>query len=161
MLLIGKDLVVEIDYTLTDDAGKVLDSSQGRGPLAYLHGAGNIIPGLESELEGKTVGAAFKVSIAPDKAYGARNESLINVVPKEELSEIPDLEVGIQLQAQSAQGIQVFTVTEIGDATVTLDGNHPLAGVTLHFDVEVMNVRAATEEEMSHGHVHGPGGHRH
>lgn len=160
-MLIAKDHVVEIDYTLTDDAGTVLDSSQGRGPLAYLHGAGNIIPGLESELEGKIAGASFKVSIAPAQAYGERNESLINVVPKQELAEIPDLEVGIQLQAQSPQGIQIFTVTEIGDSTVTLDGNHPLAGVTLHFAVEVINVRVATEEELSHGHVHGPGGHRH
>ncbi|MCB0367418.1 MAG: peptidylprolyl isomerase [Bdellovibrionaceae bacterium] len=160
-MTISKDHVVEIAYTLTDDNGKVLDSSQGRGPLAYLHGARNIIPGLESELEGKTIGDALKVTVAPAQAYGERNDKLINEVPRTELAQIPDLQVGIQLQAQSPQGVQIFTVTAVGDDTVTLDGNHPLAGMTLHFDVQIVHVRKATEEELAHGHVHGPGGHQH
>lgn len=100
-MTISKDHVVEIAYTLTDDAGKVLDSSQGRGPLAYIHGARNIIPGLESELEGKAVGDSLKVTVEPSQAYGERNEKLINEVPRTELAQIPDLQVGIQLQAQS------------------------------------------------------------
>ncbi len=158
---IAKDHVVEIEYTLTDDEGKVLDTSDGRDPLTYLHGGQNIIPGLEKELEGKVVGDALKVKVDPAEAYGEFNKSLINEVPKEELAQIPELKVGIQLQAQSPQGVQIFTVTAIGETCVTLDGNHPLAGMTLNFDVKVKTVRPATEEELTHGHAHGPGGHQH
>ena len=158
---IAKDHVVEIDYTLTDNDGKVLDTSDGRGPLAYLHGGQNIIPGLEKELEGKTIGDAFKVKIEPAEAYGERNDQLINEVPKEELAQIPELKVGLQLQAQSPQGVQIFTITAIADETVTLDGNHPLAGVALMFSCTVTDIRAATAEEITHGHAHGEHGHHH
>lgn len=158
---ISKDHVVEIEYTLTDSDGKVLDTSEGEAPLVYLHGHKNIIPGLENELEGKVVGDALKVTVDPANGYGEVMAELINDVPKAELTAVPDLQVGVQLQADTPQGVMIYTVVEINDDTVKLDGNHPLAGATLTFDVKVTNVRAATEEEVSHGHVHGPGGHQH
>ena len=158
---IAKNAVVEMEYTLRNAEGEVLDTSSGRGPMAYLHGFQNIIPGLEKELEGKTLGAEFRVKVEAAEAYGERDESLISEVDKAELSAIPDLEIGMQLQAQSSQGVRVLTVTNIEKDTVTLDANHPLAGVELHFEVKVTKVRKATEEELAHGHVHGPGGHHH
>ena len=158
---ISKNTVVEMEYTLKDTAGEVLDTSNGKGPLAYLHGFKNIIPGLEKELEGKKSGDELSVKISPEQAYGQRDENLISEVSKNELSAIPDLEVGMQLQAQSSQGARILTVTQIEGETVTLDANHPLAGMELHFEVKVTKVRSATEEELAHGHVHGPGGHQH
>ncbi len=158
---ISKDHVVEIDYTLTNDAGETLDSSQGGQPLVYLHGHQNIIPGLEKELEGKTLDDEIKTSVDPKEGYGVKSDELVTTVPKAELSSIPNLEVGMQLQAETDQGHQSFTIVKIEEENVVLDGNHPLAGQTLHFDVKVKSVRKATEEELSHGHVHGPGGHQH
>jgi len=160
-MVIAKNTVVEMEYTLRDDAGEVLDTSDGRGPLAYLHGFKNIIPGLEKELEGKKLGDQLRVKVPAKEAYGERDASLVSEVDKSELASIPDLEVGMQLQAQSSQGVSVLTVTEIAGQTVTLDANHPLAGLTLHFEVKVTAVRKATSEEIAHGHVHGPGGHHH
>jgi len=158
---IAKDCVVEIDYTLTDSKGTVLDTSEGKAPLAYLHGSKNIIPGLEKELEGKVVGDTFKVQVTPAEAYGERSDQMISEVPKAELAHLQDLQVGSQLQAQAPNGVQIFTVTAVDGDKVTLDGNHPLAGETLHFDVTVKNVRAATEDEKAHGHSHDPDGHHH
>lgn len=160
-MTIAKDSVVEINYTLTNGAGEVLDSSKGNSPLAYLHGHQNIVVGLEKELEGKKQGDAFKASVSPEEGYGQRVETLVSEVPRAEFESIPDLKEGMQLQAQTDQGFQIFTVTKLEGETVTVDGNHPLAGETLNFEVEVVSVRAATEEEISHGHVHGPGGHTH
>lgn len=150
-----------MEYTLRDTKGEIIDSSSGRAPLTYLHGFKNIIPGLEKELEGKKIGDELRVKVEADEAYGQRDESLISEVPRAELQSIPDLEVGMQLQAQSSQGVRVLTVTGIAEGTVTLDANHPLAGIDLHFEVKVLKIREATEEELSHGHVHGPGGHHH
>ena len=158
---ISKNKVVTMEYTLTGDGGEVLDSSDGGEPLAYLHGVGGIIPGLEEALEGKAAGDALNVTIAPDKGYGNRDEQLINSVPKSEFAGIDDLQEGMPLQAQTEQGVQVFWVTKIEADSVTVDGNHPLAGMTLNFDVKVVEVRDATQEELTHGHVHGPGGHEH
>lgn len=158
---IAKDLVASIEYTLTDDAGNVIDSSVGGEPLAYLHGAGNIIPGLENALEGKKAGESLKVSIAPQDGYGEKNDGLIQVVPKEMFQGVETVEVGMQFHAQTEYGMQVITVAAVEGNNITVDGNHPLAGQNLNFDVKVIDVRAASQEELDHGHVHGAGGHHH
>jgi FKBP-type peptidyl-prolyl cis-trans isomerase SlyD len=137
---VSEKKVVAIDYTLKDDQGQVLDSSEGRDPLLYLHGASNIIPGLEAALAGKTQGDALSVRIAPEEAYGTRDDEKVQTVPRAMFGE---------------------AAVEVDDETVTVDGNHPLAGAHLNFDVEVVEVRDATDEEIAHGHVHGPGGHHH
>jgi FKBP-type peptidyl-prolyl cis-trans isomerase SlyD len=156
---IKKDSVVSIDYILTDDQGNVLDSSKDREPLAYLHGYGGIIPGLESQLDGRQTGDQLQVSVAPEDGYGQRNESLCQEVPRSQFDGIDDLDVGMRFRVDSNAGPMVITVTEINDDSVTVDGNHPLAGVPLNFDVTVRDVRDATAEELEHGHVHPPGGH--
>lgn len=158
---ISKNKVVTIDYTLTNNEGKVLDSSQGQDPLAYIHGIGNIIPGLEEALEGKQAGDALTVTVEPEKGYGLRNEELTQTVSRELFQGVEELSVGMQFQADGGHGPQVVTITSIEGDDVTIDGNHPLAGATLNFDVSVVGVRDAEEEELSHGHVHGPGGHNH
>lgn len=158
---IADNTVVTIDYTLTDTDGAVLDTSEGRQPLSYIHGVGNLIPGLENALAGKGAGDALQVTVPPDQAYGARNEDLLKVVEKSQFSGVDDLQVGMQFRVQSQAGQQIVTVTEIDGDNVTVDGNHPLAGATLNFDVTVVEVREATSEELEHGHVHGPGGHEH
>jgi FKBP-type peptidyl-prolyl cis-trans isomerase SlyD len=158
---IAKDLVASIEYTLTDDAGNVIDSSVGGEPLAYLHGAGNIIPGLENALEGKKAGDSLKVTIAPEDGYGEKSEGLIQVVPKDMFQGVETVEVGMQFHAQTDHGMQVITVAAVDGNNVTVDGNHPLAGQTLNFDVKIIEVRAASPEELDHGHVHGAGGHHH
>lgn len=154
---IAKNAVVAIDYTLTDGEGQVLDTSQGRGPLAYLHGAGNIIPGLEKALEGKAEGEKVNVSVPPEEGYGQRDESLIQAVPKKMFAETAEPEPGMQFQAQGPDGARVLTILKVEDDQVTVDANHPLAGQELNFDVAVVNVREASEEELEHGHVHEPG----
>ncbi|OQW46430.1 MAG: peptidylprolyl isomerase [Proteobacteria bacterium SG_bin7] len=160
-MTIENDHVVTIEYTVTGSDGNVIDTSAGRAPLAYLHGKRNIVSGLEKALSGKRTGDEFKVIVTPAEGYGERNEGLISIVPVADLAEIPDLEVGIQLQAQTPQGFRVLTVKAIENGEVTLDGNHPLAGETLNFAVKVVSIRLATKEELQHGHVHGPGGHQH
>jgi FKBP-type peptidyl-prolyl cis-trans isomerase SlyD len=156
-----QDKVVTIHYTLTDKDGEVLDSSVGEEPLSYLHGRGNIIIGLEKALDGKKAGEKLQVTVAPEEAYGEKNESLVMQVPRAAFKDIEDLQPGMRFQIQGNEGVQVVTVTDIAETEVTVDGNHPLAGEELTFDVEVTDVREATEEELSHGHVHGPGGHHH
>ena len=158
---ITKDAVALIHYTLTDDEGKTIDTSAGSEPLAYIHGNGNLIAGLERELEGKGEGDKVDVKIAPADGYGEFDKDLIQRVPRRALKGIGDLHVGMQLHAQSERGTRAVTVTHLAGDMVTLDGNHPLAGKNLNFKVEVVGVRAATEEELAHGHVHGPGGHHH
>jgi len=160
-MAIQKDKVVSIDYTLTGDNGQVLDSSNGREPLAYLHGAGNIIPGLESALEGKDEGDELNVQIPPDQAYGQRDERMVQPVPRTAFQGVADIQPGMQFQAQTNAGPRLITVVGVEGDQVTIDANHPLAGATLKFDVKIVNVRDATSEEMSHGHVHGAGGHQH
>jgi FKBP-type peptidyl-prolyl cis-trans isomerase SlyD len=157
---IQQDSVVSIRYTLKDDAGAVLDSS-GDEAMSYLHGHGNLIPGLERELTGKVTGDRLSLAIAPGDAYGEHNGDLVQQVPRSALSGIEDLQPGMRLRAESSSGIRAVTVTQVAGDTVTLDANHPLAGMTLHFEVEVTAVRDASPEELSHGHVHGPDGHHH
>ena len=162
---ITKNAVGVLEYELTDDEGEVLDTSAGRAPLAYVHGTGSLIPGLENELEGKSAGAAFKVKVPAEEAYGPRIEELVQSVSRSHMPADVELQVGMQFEARGPQGSQVVTVVKIDGDDVTLDGNHPLAGVTLNFDVKVVEVREATAEELEHGHVHGEGagcgGHEH
>ena len=157
---IADQTVVSLQYVLKNDSGEVLDQCDREEPLCYLHGSGNLIPGVEESLAGNTTGASMQVVITPDKGYGDRDDQLVLDVPRSELPE-GDLEVGMQFQVEHEGGKGVVTVTDIKVDEVTLDGNHPLAGETLHFDLEVLDVRAATPEELEHGHVHGAGGHSH
>ncbi|MCX7041157.1 MAG: peptidylprolyl isomerase [Gammaproteobacteria bacterium] len=158
---IGERTVATFHYTLTDAAGKVIDSSDGRAPLSYLHGAGNIVPGLEKEMSGKQQGDVFNVVVAPEEGYGMPNPMMIQVVPREAFQGVDTLEVGMEFQAQTPQGPMSVAIAKIDGDEVTVDGNHPLAGQTLHFAIEVTEVRDASLEELTHGHVHGPGGHHH
>jgi FKBP-type peptidyl-prolyl cis-trans isomerase SlyD len=160
-MLIAHDKVVLIHYTLTNDAGKVIDSSSGGEPLAYLHGQGNIISGLEKALDGRQAGDKLNVRVEPADGYGVRDDELVQQVPRRQFGGA-NLKPGMQFHAQSSQGhARVVTVTRVVGDMVTVDGNHPLAGEVLNFDVEVAEVREATQEELEHGHVHGPGGHHH
>jgi FKBP-type peptidyl-prolyl cis-trans isomerase SlyD len=158
---VAKDKVVTIDYTLTGPQGNVLDSSQGRGPLAYLHGAGNIIPGLEQALEGKNEGEKLSVNVPPDQGYGSRDERMVQSVPRERFRGVENIQPGMQFQANTPAGSRVVTVVAVDPQNVRVDANHPLAGVPLKFDVTVVGVRDASAEELSHRHVHGAGGHQH
>ena len=158
---IVKHKVVTIDYTLTDEEGKVLDTSKDGEPLSYIQGIGNLIPGLETALEGKQAGDALNVSVPPEQGYGERDDKLLVSVPRERFDEAGNVEVGMRFQAPTESGMRVVTVVGIEEENVTVDANHPLAGETLNFDVKVVEVRDATEEEIGHGHVHGAGGHEH
>jgi FKBP-type peptidyl-prolyl cis-trans isomerase SlyD len=149
---------VTFHYSLRDDEGTVLDSSDGREPLTYLHGEGNIVPGLEKALVGKQAGDEVKVTVTPEEGYGVRDESNIRNVPRRRLPE-GKIEPGMRLRLQTNEGEMPALVTAVRGDYVTIDANHPLAGMTLHFEVKVVEVRDATEEELAHGHVHGPGGH--
>jgi|SRR5690625_952483 len=153
---VAKDKVVSIDYTLTDNEGSVLDTSEGRAPLAYLHGAGNIIPGLEKALEGRQAGEQLTVHVSAAEAYGERDDALTQVVPMDMFQGIDQIKPGMRFQAQTSAGMQVVTVAKVEGDQVTIDGNHPLAGKPLNFAVNVVDVRDATADELAHGHVHGP-----
>jgi len=158
---ITADRVVTIHYTLKNDGGEVLDSSSGGDPLAYIQGHGNLVAGLEKALEGKPAGASLAVVVDPADGYGVRDEALIQRVPKRSLQGAGEIKKGMQFQARTEDGMRLFTVTGLVGDMVTLDGNHPLADQTLHFDIQVVDVREATSEELEHGHVHGAGGHHH
>ena len=144
-MLIAANKAVSIDYTLTNDAGEVIDSSAGGAPLVYLHGAGNIIPGLEKALEGKQGGDQIQVSIEPQDAYGEYSPELVATLNR----------------AMFEGGMQIVTIRDVEGDDVIVDGNHPLAGQRLNFDVKVVSVRDASDEEVAHGHIHGEGGHHH
>jgi len=153
--------VVSIDYTLKDDDGNIVDTSQGAEPLVYLHGASNIIPGLESELDGKAAGEEISVRVPPEQAYGVRDDAKKQAVPRAMFGD-EEIKVGAQYHAAGPDGRHLtVTVVDVSNDEVTVDANHPLAGYHLNFDVKVVDVRDATAEELDHGHVHGPGGHHH
>ncbi|TRX74196.1 FKBP-type peptidyl-prolyl cis-trans isomerase [Pseudomonas mangiferae] len=161
-MLIAANKAVSIDYTLTNDAGEVIDSSAGGAPLVYLHGAGNIIVGLEKALEGKQPGDELQVSIEPENAYGEYSAELVATLDRSMFEGVDELEVGMQFHASGPNGgMQIVTVRDIEGDEVTVDGNHPLAGQRLNFQVKVVDVRDASAEEVAHGHVHGEGGHHH
>jgi FKBP-type peptidyl-prolyl cis-trans isomerase SlyD len=158
-LSIKKDSVVTLNYTLKDDAGEVIDASPAGEPLAYLHGHGNLVAGLERELEGRNGGDELSVKVAPQDGYGEHSKQLVQKVPRRSLKGIAKITVGMRLHAQTDEGPRPVTVTAVTGDMVTIDGNHPLAGKNLNFDIGIVAVRDATEEELAHGHVHGPGGH--
>lgn len=150
-------LAVSIHYILTNGAGEELDNSKNEEPMVYLHGTGQIIPGLEAALLGKKVADKFKVTIAPENAYGERRDGMLQTVAIDMFADVDKVEVGMQFHAEASHGVSAVTVTKIENDQVTIDGNHPLAGETLTFDVEVMDIRPATEDELSHKHIHGEG----
>ena len=158
---IKKDSVVTLHYTLKDDAGEVIDSSDGGEPLAYLHGHGNLVAGLERELTGKVAGDKLNVKITPADGYGERDAALVQRVPRRQLKGITKLYVGLKLHAQTQEGPREVTITHLVGDTVTIDANHALAGKNLNFDIDITDVRDATAEELEHGHVHGAHGHHH
>ena len=154
-LMVGDNMVVSMHYTLTDEQGNVLDSSQDSEPLAYLYGAKNIIPGLEKGLIGKTIDDECQVTVAPQEGYGEIIPELIQTIDKAAFEGVDSLEAGMAFEAQGPSGeVQRVVITEVNGDQVTVDGNHPLAGVTLNFDVKIISVRDATAEEIEHGHVH-------
>lgn len=158
---IAERCVASFHYTLTNAAGETLDSSEGRDPLAYLHGAGNIVVGLEKAMQGRSAGDRFQVEVAPEEGYGLHQMELVQKVPRSAFRGVDEIEPGMQFQTYSPQGVMQVVVTAVTPEMVTIDANHPLAGQTLYFAIEVTAVRDATEEELAHGHVHGPGGHQH
>jgi FKBP-type peptidyl-prolyl cis-trans isomerase SlyD len=158
---IANQRVALFHYTLTDDKGEVIDSSAGGEPLAYLHGGGNIVPGLEQALEGKVAGDKLKVKVSPEQGYGLRDEALVQQVPRRAFQGVADVQPGMQFHANGPQGPVTVTVMRVAGDMITIDGNHALAGENLNFDVEITEVREATEDELAHGHVHGAGGHHH
>ncbi len=155
---IAQNKVAIITYTLTNVNGDVLDQANEAQPFAFIAGTGNIIPGLDDALAGKVAGDSVTTTIEPEQAYGARNDALTQTVPMEMFQGVDKVEPGMQFNAQTGQGMSVVTVTRVEGDQVTIDGNHPLAGETLNFDVKVLEVREATAEELEHGHVHGAGG---
>lgn len=158
---IEEQMVIGFNYTLTNQDGEVLDASNGQ-PLYYLHGYGNIIPGLEAQMLGKKVGDKFVAQVAAEDAYGERDEELVKTLPLELFQGVDQVEVGMRFQGEmEGGGVQSVVVTHVDDQGVTVDANHPLAGVDLTFEVEIMAIRDANAEELAHGHVHGPDGHHH
>ena len=159
---IAANKAVSIDYTLTNDAGEVIDSSAGGAPLVYLHGAGNIIVGLEKALLGKEIGSELTVTVEPEDAYGEYLAELVSTLNRSMFEGVDELEVGMQFHASGPDGgMQIVTIRDIEGDDVIVDGNHPLAGQRLNFQVKVVNVRDAHAEELAHGHIHGEGGHHH
>lgn len=158
-MTIEENKVVGFHYTLKNEAGEVLDHSDDDNPLHYLHGHQNIIPGLEEEMTGKDVGDTFTAIINPERAYGERDDSLVQVINQDAFEGVEEVQVGMQFSAELGGQTRIITIKDVQGDEVTFDANHPLAGETLHFDVEVIEVRTATDEELSHGHVHGEHGH--
>ena len=161
-MLIAEKTVVSFHYKVSDDeSSEVIDSSENSEPMSYLHGARNIIIGLEKALEGKQAGDDVEVTVEAEEAYGERSEDRVHKVPREALSDIERIEPGVTVVANTEQGPLNLVIVDVADDEVTLDANHPLAGKRLKFEVSIETVRDASEEEVAHGHVHGPGGHHH
>ncbi|MCF6268180.1 MAG: peptidylprolyl isomerase [Melioribacteraceae bacterium] len=160
-MTIENDKVVLMDYTLTNENGDIIDTSDGREPLAYIQGHQNIIPGLEQEMAGKKVGDKFKAVVQPEDGYGKFNPALLQEVDRNVFKGVDEIEVGMQFKAELENGPIIMTVTKIDGDKITIDGNHALADQVLTFDVEVKEIRNATSEELEHKHVHGAGGHHH
>lgn len=158
---IVKDKVVSLHYTLRNDGGETIDSTAGGEPLAYIHGGGSILPALEAALAGREPGEKLDVRIAAKEGYGERRTELVQVVQRKALATIGKIKVGTQFHANVPGGARVMTIVAVEKESVTIDGNHPLAGVDLNFTIEVVGVRDASAEELAHGHVHGDGGHHH
>lgn len=155
-MIVSKNKVVAIEYHLTGSDGEVIDSSRGEEPLLYLHGFGNIIPGLENALEGKQTGDRFSVTVAPEEGYGLRSDELIQSFHRDDFEDADEIEVGMQFELPEEEGGQLFTIADINGDEVLIDANHPLAGQTLHFEIVVGEIRDATPEEIEHEHAHYP-----
>ena len=151
---IEKLKVVSIDYVLTDDLGEEIDKSQPGDPLVYIQGTGSLIPGLEAELEGKVAGDELAVKVSPELGYGLIRDELFQEVDRSQFEGVTDLQVGMEFHAQTSNGMQVVTISKIEGDTVTINGNHPLAGQELNFFVKVIDVREATADELASGHIH-------
>lgn len=151
---IEKNSVVELDYKLMDLEGKVWESSAEGGPWVYLHGHGEVMPGLEGKLLGKAIGQKIKVDFGPDEAYGPYEDDLKTEVPREAFEEVKGLTEGMRLAAEGSDGVHAVMVREIRDDVVIIDANHPLAGKAVKVEVKVLSVRKGTDEEVEHGHVH-------
>ena len=159
---ISEQKVVTMNYEVADDQGQLIDRSEEGGPLAYIHGNGQLIPGLETALEGRGKGDKVAVDVPPEQGYGERDEEGVQTVARNQFDDSVEIEVGMQFEAEDDdEGHQIVTVTAVDGKNITLDSNHPLAGKNLRFEVEILDVRDASAEELSHGHVHGPGGHDH
>lgn len=159
---VAKDKVVRFEYTLTDGKGATLDKSAPGEPLAYIHGQGQIVPGLEAKMEGKAPGDAFDAVVAPEDGYGTHDEEGVFKIPLDKLPKGTAPAVGLELASRSPDGhVMRFRITAVNADHVVADANHPLAGQTLHFAVKVVDIRDATDAELDHGHVHGEGGHHH
>ena len=158
---VDKDKVVTFHYTLTDADGEEMESSRERDPMTYLHGGNNIIVGLEKALQGRKTGDTFEVTVGPEEAYGAIKEANIQRIPLKKLKGVGKILPGQVLNLQTKDGPVQVTVVKVGRFNVDVDANHPLAGETLTFNIEITEVREASTEEVAHGHVHGPGGHEH
>ncbi len=158
---ITKNAVVTMNYTLKDDKGTVIDSSSENGPLSFIQGIGNIIPGLETQMEGKQKGDKFNCTITPADGYGDTDPNLVQKVERSQFAESDNLEVGMMFEVGNDDQSFIARVIGLDDQNVTLDANHPMAGQTLNFDIEILNVRDADPNELAHGHVHGEGGHHH
>ena len=151
---VEKNKVVEIDYTLTDEGGRVLDSSDGGEPLSFIFGIGDLIAGVENALEGRSSGERIEITVPPETAYGLRDDSLLLTIERDKFGEVEELKEGQRFRMETPEGPMAFTVVKIDEAEVLVDGNHPLAGMTLNFDITIQSVREATTEELEHGHVH-------
>ena len=159
---VSEQKVVTMNYEVADDQGQLIDRSEEGGPLAYIHGNGQLIPGLETALEGRGKGDKVAVHVPPEQGYGERDEEGVQTVARNQFDDSVEIEVGMQFEAQDDdEGHQIVTVVAVDGENITLDTNHPLAGKSLRFEVEILDVRDASAEELSHGHVHGPGGHDH
>ena len=156
-MIVAANKVVKMHYSVLDNNKNPIDNSFDGEPLVFIVGTGFLIPGLENALLGKEAGDTFSVTVEPEQGYGERHDDLMQAVPKS-MFEGMEIEVGMQFRATTDAGDQSVMIIEIQDEDVIVDGNHPLSGITLHFDVEVLEVRDATEEELAHGHVHGEGG---
>lgn len=161
MMKIEKGSVVSLNFTLTDSDKNLIESSEAKKPLMYLHGFQNLLPKVEEALNGKATGEKVNVSVTKTEAYGDVVPELIQTVKREQFENSKDLQEGMAFQVQTPEGVQVFAITKINGDDITIDGNHPLAGMDLEFALEVLDIREASKEEMDHGHVHGPGGHEH
>lgn len=155
---IAPNKVVVMHYAVSDSEGTLIDSSYDHTPLALIHGTGYMIEGIEEALVDRQQGDKFEVAVPADKAYGERHDGFVQTIPKEMFAGVDDLEVGTQLRATTDEGEQTVIVIDIQEDEITVDGNHPLAGIDLNFDIEIIEVRDATEDELTHGHVHGEGG---
>lgn len=160
-MTIKKDDVVYFHYTLTDETGKAFETSANSHPMTFLFGHSNILPALEAEFEGKSEGDQFQVTLPPEKSYGMRNEEAIQRIPIKHIANKGKLQKGMAVKVQTDKGMRDVTIVKVGRFNVDVDTNHPLAGYTLTFDISIETVRNAEPEELSHGHVHGEGGHHH